>query len=233
LRPEVPLLSRLVWLNLTIAAFNLLPAFPMDGGRVLRALLTWRMDRLHATRIAAGIGRTLAVALGLVGLVWNPLLALIALFVWFAASAEAQTAELDAATHGLRVGDAMVRHFEVLAPADTLAAASEHVLAGFQTDFPVVEGGRVTGVLTHADLILGLAEHGPAGLVDTVMQRDFCTATATESLPDALTRMGTKTCRAVPVLSGENLVGVLTLSGLGELVAIRSATELGISHGAR
>jgi Zn-dependent protease/CBS domain-containing protein len=223
---DLPLLTRLFWLNLVLAGFNLIPAFPMDGGRALRALLSWRMDRMRATVLAAGLGRTLAIAFGLIGLLWNPLLAFIALFVWFGAKGEAEMAQLETSIRGLRVGDAMVRHFEVLTPDDTLATACGHVLGGFQTDFPVVDDGRVVGVLGNAELIRGLAERGPESAVGAAMLRDFCTAEVGESLIDVLRRMETKAGGAVPVLAAGQPVGVLTLAGLGELVAIRSASRL-------
>jgi Zn-dependent protease len=115
--PGVGLLGRLAWVNITLVLFNLVPAFPMDGGRVLRALLAYRLDHTHATRIAAGVGQVAAFALGLAGLFGNPVLIFIALFVYMGASAEGTAAELRERSRGLTVSDAAVTRFEALSPA--------------------------------------------------------------------------------------------------------------------
>jgi hypothetical protein len=145
------IVAKLAWVNVGLAAFNLIPAFPMDGGRMLRALLALRMDYVRATNVAAEVGRGLALMFGLVGLFANPLLIFIALFVWAGATAEAGMVQLRSALDSIPVNRAMVTQFETLAPGDTLQRAMEHVLAGFQHDFPVVEADRVVGVLTRSD----------------------------------------------------------------------------------
>lgn len=223
---EMPLLARLVWINLSLGTFNLLPAFPMDGGRMLRAILAMRMDHARATRIAARLGGTLAMALGFVGLFTSPVLVLIALFVWLGAAAENSAEELRDATRGVRIADVMVRNFETLAPEDTLTTVTAHVLDGFQTHFPVVDEGGVVGVLSHAELIRGLAEHGPDALVGAIMRRDIRVLDALSSLEEGLEQLQPAAGRpfaALPVVSNGRLVGMLTLEGIGELVAIRTA----------
>jgi len=233
--PAVPLLTRLVWINFALAVFNMIPAFPMDGGRVLRAILAMRMDHRRATRIAAGLGQTVAMAFGFAGLFMSPVLVIVALFVWFGAAAENSAEELRAATQGLRVVDAMVRNFEVLKPDDSLAVASAHVLAGFQTHFPVVDREHVVGVLSNGELIGGLAERGPEATVGSVMRRDIRTIDAFAALARGLEQLqpvAGPPFAALPVIADGRLVGMLTLEGLGELVAIRTAVASAPSRAA-
>lgn len=129
-------LAKLMWINVSLAVFNLVPAFPMDGGRVLRAVLAMRMDYTRATSIAASIGQGLAWVFGFIGLFTNPFLLFIALFVWMGAAQEAGQAQMKSALAGLPVSRVMMTDFRALAPEDTLARAVEHILAGCQQDFP-------------------------------------------------------------------------------------------------
>jgi Zn-dependent protease len=216
-------LGKLAWVNVSLAAFNLLPAFPMDGGRVLRAMLAMRMDYVRATEVAAKVGHALALMLGLIGVFGNPLLIFIALFVWVGATSETGMVQLKSALGSIPVNQVMITHFETLAPGDTLQRAMDHVLAGFQHDFPVMEGNRVVGVLTRADLMRGLTDKGGEALVAAVMTPGFETAQASEMLESAFQRLQTSTCPALPVLQGDKLVGVLTPDNVGEFLAIRSA----------
>lgn len=214
-------LSRLLWINVTLAAFNLLPAFPMDGGRVLRAWLAMRMDYARATRVAATVGQAMAVIFGFVGLFYNPFLVLIALFVWMGAAAEAATVQMRSTVGGVPVQRAMITDFRALAPGDSLARAVDYVLAGFQEDFPVVDGGRLAGVLTRADLLRALAQRGIEARVGDVMQRDFETADPRDMLETVMERLQRR--RLLPVLQNGLLVGLLTPANLGELLMIEDA----------
>ena len=124
-------LSKLLWINVSLAAFNLIPAFPMDGGRVLRALLAMRMDYVRATQVAASVGQALAIVFGFIGLLYNPFLVFIALFVWMGAASEASMVQMKSALGGIPVSKAMIADFRSLRPTDSLEQAIEHVLAGF------------------------------------------------------------------------------------------------------
>jgi Zn-dependent protease len=217
------ILAKLAWVNAGLAGFNLIPAFPMDGGRVLRALLAMRMDYVKATNVAAEIGRGLALMFGLLGLFTNPFLVFIALFVWMGATAEAGMVQLKSALGSIPVNRVMITQFETLAPTDTLQRAMDHVLAGFQHDFPVLEAGRVIGVLTRADLVKGLSERGREAPVATVMTPSFETAESSEMAEGAFQRLQSSRCPALPVLQGDRLVGVLTLENIGEFLTLQSA----------
>jgi Zn-dependent protease len=216
-------LAKLMWVNVSLAVFNLLPAFPMDGGRVLRALLALRMDYARATRMAASIGQGMAWVFGLIGLFTNPFLLFIALFVWMGAAAEAGQAQMKSALAGLPVSQVMMTDFRVLAPDDTLARAVEHVLAGCQQDFPVLDGGRVVGVLTRDALLAGLAKASQGTPVAEVMQRNLCTIEADEMVESALARLQEDDCRVLPVTRHGELAGLLTTENLGEYLMIQTA----------
>src|SRR5881397_1566649 len=180
-----PFLERLLLVNVSLAVFNLLPAFPMDGGRVLRALLALRMDYVRATQIAAAVGQGIALVFGFIGLFTNPFLVFIALFVWLGASSEASMAQMRSAVGGIPVSKAMITDFRVLEPHDSVRRAVDYLLAGFQQDFPVVDHGRVAGVLTRSDLLHALARRGQEARVDDVMHRDIETADPRDMLEGA------------------------------------------------
>ena len=218
-----PLLLKLAWINVSLAAFNLLPAFPMDGGRVLRAALAMRMDRVKATAIAGGLGQAMALAFGLLGLWTNPMLVFIALFVWIGAQEETMLVQTVSMLHGVAVGHAMLRDFRVLSPWDTIGDACAHMLTGFQADFPVVEDGHLVGVLTREDAIRALTERGREGDVSHAMHREFAVADAHEPLDAVMPRLAEATCHALPVLERGRLVGMLRLENIGNLIATRAA----------
>ncbi len=217
--------SRLMIVNLFLAAFNLLPAFPMDGGRVVRALLAMRMDYVQATNIAAALGQGMAFLFGFLGLLFNPFLLFIALFVWIGAAQEASMVQIKSALGGIPVQRAMLTDFRTVSPNDPLERVIELILNGWQQDFPVVEGGRVTGVLTRSDLLNALALHGEDRLVRDVMQREFETVDAAEMLENVLPRLQACACHSMPVMRGSELVGLLTMDNVGEFMLIQSALD--------
>ncbi len=216
-------LRQLMWTNVSLFLFNLLPAFPMDGGRVLRATLALKMDYTRATQVAARVGQVFALLFAVLGMLYNPLLVLIALFVWVGAAAEAAEAQRRASLDGVPVERVMIRDVKTLAPRDTLTVALEHVLGGFQQDFPVVENGEVVGVLTRARLLEGVAKAGAAAPVARMMETTFRTADPREPVERALARMQEVRCHTLPVLSERGLEGVLTADNVGEFVMIEAA----------
>jgi Zn-dependent protease/CBS domain-containing protein len=218
-----PFLERLLVANVWLVLFNLIPAFPMDGGRVLRAVLASRMQYVRATQIAAGIGQGLALVFGLIGLFGNPMLLFVALFVWIGASQEASATQMKAAMAGTPIRAAMLTDFRSLESGSTLADAVRLILDGSQQDFPVVEGGRVTGILTRSDLLVALAEHGQSHPITETMRREFQTTDYTEMLEVAFQRLQACECHTMPVLHAGRLVGLLTMENLGEYFLIQAA----------
>ena len=206
--------------------FNLLPAFPMDGGRVLRALLALRSgDLARATRRAAQVGRVFAALFAFVGLfVWNnPSLVLIAVFVWLAGAGEAASVETEAALERTTVASLMITDLRTVAPEATLAEVADLVIAGSQQDFPVVAEGRYRGMVGRADLLRGLTTLGPQTAVQAVMHQGGPSVALHETPATVLARLGESPTRAVPVLEGERVVGILTAENLAEFMMLRRA----------
>ena len=218
-----PFFERLMAVNIFLVLFNMIPAFPMDGGRVLRAILATRMEYTRATHVAAGIGQGAAFIFGFVGLFTNPFLIFIAFFVWIGAAQESSMVQMKSSLGGIPISRAMITDFHTLAPQNTLADAIDLTLTGAQKDFPVVEGDRVVGVLTQTDLLGALAKSGPGVEVADVMQRDFAMADASEMLETAFQRLGACACRTAPVSSQGRLVGLVTMDNIGEFLAIQGA----------
>lgn len=220
-----PFLERLLAANLFLVGFNLLPAFPMDGGRVLRALLALRLEYTRATQIAAIIGQGMALLFGFVGIFGNPMLLFIALFVWIGAAQEASLVQMKSALAGIPVSRAMVTEFRTLSPGDTLGRAVELILQGSQQDFPALADGRVVGVLTRADLLKALAQQLQSTRVEAVMRRDFHIVDAGEMLETAFARLQECECHTLPVTRGGGLVGLVTSENLGEFLMIQAALK--------
>lgn len=218
-----PFLERLMVVNIVLVVFNMLPAFPMDGGRVLRALLATKLDYNRATQIAANTGQAMALVFAFLGFFFNPFLLFIALFVWIGAAQEASMAQMKSAFSGIPVVQAMITSFQTLSPHDPLARATELILGGSQQEFPIVEGGRVAGILTRDDLLAGLTQRGKETPVSESMQREFETVDVTEMLEMAFRRIQSCQCHTVPVLQRGELVGLLTMENVGEFVAIQAA----------
>jgi Zn-dependent protease/CBS domain-containing protein len=218
-------LSQLLSINIMLVLFNLLPAFPMDGGRVLRALLATRLSYARATQIAATIGQGCAFIFGFIGLLYNPLLIFIALFVYIGASQEAALAQMRDVTRRFPVSSAMVREFKTLPSTATLEEAVDALLATSQHDFPVVDArGGVEGVLTRHDLIAALRKNDPAVRVGDVMRRDIPIVSTGTRFEEAFRIMQECNCPAVPVLdSARRLVGLLTPENVSELMMVQSA----------
>jgi len=221
--PFAKLLWNLLWVNVYLVLFNLLPAFPMDGGRVLRAFLAMRMEYVRATQIAATLGQGMAWVFGLIGLLSNPLLIFIALLVWIGAASEASMVQMRWALGGIPVSHVMVHQFQKLAPENSLSQVVDRIRSGYQLDFPVVADDHVVGMLTRSDLVGALVEHGIETEVSRVAQKTFETAHPSEMIEQVFNRMQNCECPSLPVLRDGELIGILTKENVGEFVMIQAA----------
>lgn len=224
--PALSFLVRLASVNVFLALFNLIPAFPMDGGRVLRAVLGYWYPRAQATNIAARIGQALAFGFGFLGLVGgNPLLIFIAIFVYLAATAEAQSVGLQDVSRSLGVREGMITRFETLGPQATIGEAAELLLRTTQHEFPVVDGGgRLRGFLTRNAMVHALSASGPATPVLEAIAAEAPTVAASERLEAALKLLQGRGAPAVGVVDPDGrLVGYVTAENIGELMMVENA----------
>jgi Zn-dependent protease/CBS domain-containing protein len=218
--------ARLLAVNIWLVLFNLIPAFPMDGGRVLRAVLAMRRgDYAQATEIAARVGRFFALVFGVVGLfvLENPLLVIVALFVWLGAAGEAAAVQTTAMLDGVPIQRLMITNVETLDPGDPLSRPVKLILDGFQQDFPVITQGTVIGMLTRAALLKALAARGESASVGEVMDREFQQASPHEPAEEVLARLKACGCHSLPVVRDGRLLGVLTMDNVGEYVMVQAA----------
>jgi Zn-dependent protease/predicted transcriptional regulator len=222
--PRAGILVRLAAANIFLVVFNLIPAFPMDGGRVLRALIAMRLPHAEATRIAARIGQGAAFVFALLGLFTNPMLIVIGLFIYLAATAESQHVAFRDGTQGLPVREAMMRPVETLSPNATLDDAVDLLIRTAQKEFPVVDGtGHPRGLLTKDSLIRALREGGPGTPVLDVMTRDVPSVGHWRPLETSMrTLMQSKAPALMVVDDGGRLVGLLTPENVGEMMLVRS-----------
>lgn len=218
--------AELMQVNAFLLLFNLIPAFPMDGGRVFRSLLAMRVGLPRATRIAAGTGQAIAIVLGTIGLLNGPiLLALIAFFVFVGAGAEAQAVEMKVAGSGVRVGDMMMTKFATIPVHARLEQAVTMLLDADQKEFPVVDNeGRIEGILSRDNLIAGLSQRGPQSTVQEAMTPHVPALHPGQSFDEAVNRLKASGVPALPVLDESGrLVGLLSLENVAELVLVRRA----------
>lgn len=218
-------LYRLMLINVFIGAFNLLPAFPMDGGRVLRAVLALRMDHNKATQQAASIGQFIAVGMGLLGMMYNPFLLFIAIFIWFGASLESNAEQLKTILSHASVRHAMLSEFHTLSPEDNLAKAVELTLAGSQKDFPVGYHDNIEKVLHHTDLLQGLQQKGEYARIADLPLQDILSADINEPLAELLERMQGNAARMICVSDAGKIVGLLNLENITELIQMQEAID--------
>jgi Zn-dependent protease/CBS domain-containing protein len=215
------LLEQIALGNLVLAVFNLLPAAPMDGGRILRSLLSQWQPEEAATRNAAWAGRMLAFAIALFGLLNSHfLLVFMAFFVYLGASQEGAAAVGRQLTHGIPVRAAMLTEYKTLSHGDTVRQAANLLLATAQQDFPVVHGDQVLGLLNRHALLRAMAMEGPDAYVAGVMDRDYPTLSPDLDLADVLPTMAQAGSCAL-VMQGEHLLGLLTSENLSQFLLLR------------
>ena len=230
---HISMLDRLAIVNLFLAVFNMIPAFPMDGGRVLRALLATRMGYTRATETAAAIGQFVAYLLGFAGLFYNPLLIFIAVFVYLAASSEAHMVALRAMAHGVPVTNAMMTQIASLTPQAHVDEAVQTLLRTSQSEFPVVDpDGKPVGLLGRGDLIRALKQLGPDARVADVMTTKVPSVGQRSCLDEALGLLQEKAAPAVAVIDPQGrLLGLVTSETIGEMLMLRDAMPKGATWG--
>jgi Zn-dependent protease/CBS domain-containing protein len=222
---DANLIERIAVGNLLLGLFNLLPAYPMDGGRILRSLLALRKSEDEATQIAARVSRFLAVAMGLFGLLSsNFLLVFVALFVYLGAAQESAAARGHSLTAGFPVRAAMITDFRTLSHGNTLREAGDLLLSASQQDFPVMHGDEVIGLLTRSALLRAMLSDGPESYVAAAMDRNFVRIPPEMGLATALPQLSTAGAVAL-VMDGDRLVGMLTAENLYEFILLRQVSQ--------
>ena len=209
----------LVWANLWLAAFNLLPAYPMDGGRVLRALFTRRMDAVRATKRAVTIGQAFATLFMLVGMLSNIWMTMIGFFLFLAAQLEERSVVFQSVLETVRLEDIMLTDFATLSPADTLEDALDKAVHSLQDDFPVIRGSDMVGVISRQKILAALRAEGN-GYVQAVMNRIFEVAQKKESLASAFRKLTARNLSIIPIVEDQRLVGIVTLQNLMHSMAL-------------
>ena len=209
--------------NLVLAVFNLVPAFPMDGGRAFRALLSFKFSRVKATRIAAGLGQILAIAFVFVGLFYNPILLLIGIFIFLGAQAESSFAQTRDLLRGYQVADVTMEEYKTLHTDEPLSHAIDSLLDGQSTRFLVEEQGDVVGTLNKREMVKALSERGRNVSIGEVMNRDLMYLEAQTDLKDAFMKMQRHKHDLVLVTQNDQLRGVLDLENIQEFIMLRGA----------
>jgi Zn-dependent protease/CBS domain-containing protein len=213
------LLRSLVWANLYLAAFNLVPAYPLDGGRALRAFFARKMDSVQATRRAVAIGQAFGMLFVLTGMLWNVWLAMVGFFLFIAAQLEERSVMFQSVLATVQMNDIMLTDFATLSPADTLEDALERAVHSLQDDFPVIRGSDMVGVVSKQSILQALRSEGN-GYVQSVMSRIFEVAGRSESLASAFRKLTAKNLSIIPVVEDQRLVGIVTLQNLMHSMAL-------------
>ncbi|MDD5428003.1 MAG: site-2 protease family protein [Candidatus Omnitrophica bacterium] len=216
-------IAYLYWLNLMLAAFNLIPAFPMDGGRVLRALLATRFSYQKATKIAVNFGHAFAVIFAYFGIVkFNIILVVIAVFIYMAASGEEAQVDIKETLKKFRVRDILPPDFISLTSNTTLAKVLEAIFHSHQEDFPVIDGKMPVGFITRHDIMSAMHQYGTSKSVGEVMRKVFPKVKDTDPLVKVQHIMHEKGMRALPVMKDNEVVGIITIEDIGRVYAIAS-----------
>lgn len=211
--------------NIILAVFNLIPAFPMDGGRVLRSILAFTMDRARATRIAATVGQFLAITFVFFGFFYNFWLVFIGLFIYLGAGSEAAYESTKSALSGYTAKDVLMRKFTRLLPEDTLEKVVQVLLDSQEQEFVVAENNHIHGVLTRKELIKGLSEYGKASPVARIVRNDYLTLHPNMALQEVYQKLMASHCSVAPVLDNGQLIGIVDKENINELLMVNEALK--------
>jgi len=206
----------LFWANIMLGLFNIIPAYPMDGGRILRGIIGMKKDYLEATRLAADVGKLFAIAFIILGFFFNWWLILIGIFIFSGASSESEAAFLTSTLEKIKVGELMITDYKTISPNDPLTVVVEKSMHTYQNDFAVVDGGRFVGVLTRSDVIVSLHNKRHETKVGDVVHTDFPHFKSDDSAAAALSKMRSMHVSVAPVENNGTLEGILTLERLLE-----------------
>ncbi len=216
-------LAHIYWINLVLAVFNMLPAFPMDGGRVLRALLSYRMGRKEATDAAVRLGHIFALLFAYLGIVYGHIfLLIIAVFIYMAASSEGFQVQVVETIKKYSVKDVLAKDFVYTNPRATLSEILAMVFHTHQEDFPVLEDDRLVGFITRREIIHGVHERGKGASVSEVMRRDIPAVKVTTHLNDVQKLMQEYNTSALPVARSGKVIGVITLDDINRVYIMAS-----------
>lgn len=218
---DANLADRIALGNLILAGFNLLPAFPMDGGRMLRAVLSRLKSEYEATRIATWSGRMLAISMGLYGFIYMPMLAFVAFFIYLGAANEGAASRGRSLTQGIPVRAAMVTRYHTLGHGSTIQDAATLLLSTSQQDFPVMLGEQVIGLLGRTALLRGMALEGPQAYIAGFMEREFNSLPPDQDLAEILPMMAHAGACALVMQDGR-LLGLITSENLSQFLLLRS-----------
>jgi len=216
-------LPALLIVNMMLFLFNLVPAFPMDGGRLLRAGLGFRFSRLQATRVAARIGQLFAIFFAIWGLFNNPFLILIAVFVFIGAQAELKDVQSKSTLEGKRINDLLMRNFTPLNPGMPLKQVIDILLNGQEEEFIILDDNKVVGVLTKNLIIKGLSDYGQDVETNKIMDTDFPTFTADDTVKDVYEKFQLSGTKIAPVLDNGVLIGVIDIKNIHEYLLVFEA----------
>ncbi len=222
--PEI--LAYAFWANVILGAFNLLPAFPMDGGRVLRAFLACRMDYQRATHIAVVFGQVFAFVFAIVGFKYNIILFFIGLFIYFGASQEEAAVQIRTVLKRFRVRDILTTETLTVSPNDSLESILEIMFHHHQEDFPVVDEGELVGFLSRQEILGGLRS-GRDKVAGDIMRKDFLTASPSDTLADVQAKFHESGVKALPVMEGKKVAGIVTLEDISKIYLFMSLHKRG------
>lgn len=213
----------LVTVNIVLAVFNMIPAFPMDGGRVLRALLSFKFKREQATQIAASLGQFIAILFVFLGLFYNPFLVLIGIFIFLGAQAENSMVQTQSVLRGFTVKDVMMTEFSELQASDPLSKATQALLDSQNTDFVIMDNGRFVGILSRNELIQGISTLGLEASISQTISKEYKALTIDQALEEVFPNMKVKGQGLMPVMNGEQLIGVVDSENVMEFILVREA----------
>ncbi|MBA3900424.1 MAG: site-2 protease family protein, partial [Bacteroidetes bacterium] len=225
IRPD-NFLHVLILVNLVLAVFNMIPAFPMDGGRVLRALMAYKYPRPQATRMAATVGQIISAGFVIIGIfIGHIFLILIGVFIFMAAQAEADYTQAKSFLQGYTVKDVVMHEFNMIDYAEPLSKAIDLLLNGQGTDFLITKDGEVAGTLSRNEMIKALTEKGKDTQIGAVMNPDVQFLESKTPLEELYNQAGKKNASLMPVVENDELIGVLDTENILEFIMIREAEE--------